>query len=162
MLWYCSIYLIILNTDDYHICLSLVFNIIKERFGSEYEMWKCGEKSRAIDRRFDKVTPYYMGDFNQFLRLVNNSHLVIGTASGPHDWATVLGIPVIDIEEPLYRDSERRGTSTKESWQNIEGVIGDTYYDWMDSEKMIIFWKEHGVDGIDDKKILGFCEKWLE
>ncbi len=131
-----------------------ILNLIKREYGDSYEYWKIGEKSRVLDRLFDKVLPYFGDTPNKFIRVMNNSSLLVCCDSGPDAYGMMLGIPEIHIET-----NRERGYWCIDCWKSRGNVIGKTAYDNIDTNKMKIL--DKGVP-IDDDDIIKFLDNILE
>lgn len=140
--------------------LKHVFDIIKEKYGDKYEMWKCGEQWRPMHKHFDVVTPYYNKNIDEFFKMINNASMFVGAAAGVMTAAERLGVPVIAVDEVKGGKDDTGGDRSTQKWKS-EGGYGNSWCDFIDKEKYIIFWKENGIEGIDKNKILEFCEKWI-
>jgi ADP-heptose:LPS heptosyltransferase len=137
-----------------------IYNILNEKYRDKYNFIKCGEKFRALDRLFDKVTPYY-DNFNDILKIVNNSTLFIGAAAGMLTFAQTFDIPHISLDEPKYgKDGKGHSNREEEYWKGYGGY-GKSYCDWVDDNKTLVFWKEEGPEFITSDKVLEFCGKYL-
>jgi len=132
-----------------------IFNILKCRYGNKYKFWKCGEAFRLMDRKFDRVTSYHNRDINEFFKIVNNASMFVGPTAGVLNWAELFDIPHMIVDRT--RCSER----IPETWKS-SGGYGNTYYDWLDEDRYIIFDKEDGIEGIKEDLVIEFAEKWLK
>jgi hypothetical protein len=134
--------------------LEKVFNIIKEKYSDKYEIWKCGERWPSMDNKFDTVSYYNNKDINKFFRLVNNASMFVGPTAGVLNWAELFNIPQLIVDNTGI--TERM----PDKWKEMGGV-GNTYYDWIDNDKFIIFNKEDGIEGIKEDLIIDFTNRHI-
>jgi len=133
--------------------------IIKEKYGDRYEIWKCGEPQRILDRQFDFVAPYYRDDVNQFFKLINNASFFFCSNSGPNVYGEMFDVPMIELEASEHDKYGKEGERTA-IWWNRKGGLGDRYNDWRELGKdYLVYWKGKGYD---EKELLEFTEKWLK
>ena len=134
-----------------------IYKWLREEYGDKYEIWKTGEPFRVLDRKMDFVAPLYWDDINKFIKLVNNSSMVICAPSGPHIFATMFDIPFIEIGNPKKKGNEP-ADRTEEAWKSHNG-IGKTPIDWrIMNEDYAVFW---GDEPLEKERFMEFTNKWL-
>ena len=135
-----------------------LFKIVQREFGNEYELWKCGEQLRALDKMFDYVVPYQSENLNDFLRVINNSSMLIGADSSPMSGAEILGIPRIRYDS---RKLTKHGEPTwfTSGWWESRGGIGNNMFYWQNPDKQMTFWKDEELD-VD--RFLQFMRRWVK
>ena len=134
-----------------------VVNMFKEIYKDKYEFVKCGEPCRGMNRLFDKIIPYYE-ELDDVIKLFNNSSLVVCADSGPNAIAWGLGIPIFIIDCPHFSRGEIVNYHHPNFWKQFGGEIGETPYDWMDRNKIKVFYKGNVINKED---IISYTGKWL-
>jgi len=132
-------------------------SIISKGYKNKFELNKIGEEQRVIDRNFNNIYTYHT-NFNEFLKLINNSSLFVGCEAGPSQYARMLGIPIICIEGNANEDINGKvGYFHKDFWKkHFKGQYGETGLDWMDSNKELRYVKGQLFN---EKEINGFIDK---
>jgi len=145
-----------------------IIKLLRKRY-NKYKLYRCGELSdnRDFNRLFDE---YFepMTDFNNFLRLMNNSSLFVGCGSGPINYAYSFGIPIIELDVPSsldwgYDSKRYEGMGnfySKDIWKRgFNGKYGDTTDYHIDSNTYLKLFKE---DKMNSEVICDFIDRWLD
>lgn len=128
------------NTDT-----KLLFQIYKEvleDYKVKYDIYSFGDIQFIEDSHIG-----YTGNINRFIRLINNSKLVIGNPSGPNCYAIGLGIPFIEIDTNNQNKPTNFGWYSEEFWKSIkDGIYGKSAFDFVDKDKLSIVYKDNPTE----------------
>jgi len=137
--------------ESYHKILDLL-----EPYRDTYEIWQTGEKCKSVEKRCDNTVPPHPEDINKFLRIVNNSSMIIGCNSGPNTAGDMFNIPYVELDVPIKRNG-RPTEATLEGWK-LKSDIGNSYRDYrIRGEDLLQLWQNE----LDEEKFLNFCRRNL-
>ena len=146
-----------------------IIKLLQEKC-SDYKLYGLGDDS-CLNEEFDKFFGK-SSNFNDFLRLMNNSSLFIGCSSGPIQYAYSFGIPIIELDIPKSVDwgdpkgpcgpSRYKGLGnyyTEKMWKyGLYGVYGETVDHYIDKRTYLKLFKG---DKINPKVIHNFLDDVL-
>lgn len=135
-----------------------ILNLIKEEVGNRYQLWKCGEPQRILDKKFDYISPHQAeDDFGKFFKMVNNSSLMVGGKSGPLMYAMMFGTPYIKMDMMKLRDNGEYPSDTNKGWKSVGGY-GENFFSWIDKNTRLDLWRN---EDLDTQKIREFIKRWI-
>jgi len=132
-----------------------IFNMIKEKYGNKYEIWKSGEPNKMLERKCDKTIPYYNDNLNEQIKVINNSSLVVSPGCGIEAYCELVDKPLLYVEAS---QDNIGGTFDKQWWKNNGGKHGEMLQEWRIGDRLHVLWKQNEVDR---DEIFKFMDRWL-
>ena len=131
-----------------------IYRMLKNVY-KDYKIVICGE-IEYINRDVGIHIPY-LNDINDFIKLMNNASLYVGSATGPNTFAIGLGIPFLQIESPIYPPGNSYQYS-EENWKSWGGSYGNTMIDWAHNNRVKVIMKN---ERFTKKDVIKFADEWL-
>jgi len=114
-----------------------IFTIIKEKYGDKYKLKKIGEPC-DLDKEFDEVYDYFPDDIESLFKVINDSFLFVGGATGPVTITFLLGV---------------KGILLLKKELNPVYIGRNSPHEWVDESNYLCIFES------DESKIIEFIEK---